>query len=659
MKNTPIIVEEIEKVLKEVNNERYYSKEEKDGQVIKEILNKGIVIEDLNRYEECLIKGILKNDILKNHFTKNIVGSTIVLIDRLIELLEANVHFDNSFTNYKNEIGLAVDRNFIRETNAVVLDFPYKDAILKAGMTKEDVEKFQDVDEDFYHELINAEERDRLFDEKIFVNSKRYDSNGVNYIDSFSDNDNLIIKGNNLIALSSLLEKYEGKVKMIYIDPPYFFENKKQADTFNYNSHFKLSTWLTFMKNRLILAKRLLMDKGVIFVSISDPGQAYLKVLMDEIFEKSDFVETFIWRNSDNPDALGSKSRQGVEYIHAYEINKDNSYKWKGNPSANNDAPLFNSGNGIQTRTFPKGSIKFSIPDGEYKAGEYNSAILETDLLVENSVNKNDVTITGRYKWGQELINKEIKKGTYFLVKSNKFSIRYQRMSASIMSPEKMLDQQYLSKSMGVGTNEDSNSHLKKLGINFSFSKPESLLAYLIRAVTEEKDIVLDFFMGSATTQAVAMKMNRQFIGIEQMDYITTTSIPRLLKVIEGEQGGISKSVNWQGGGSFVYVELMEKSRGYIKDLQKADSYNSLKEIYDRMLDNVDINFKVDLKKVKEIINEAKISVEDMKKMLIQIIDKNQLYYNYSEIEDENVRGLISDSDYKFNKSFYEGDIYD
>lgn len=618
-----------------------------DGKILKTK-----VYEDAMAVKPKLIKLLMDNESLKKIFFVDVDGVIVFDKQKFAWLIESKEFLPDSYTRYRNKIGLVDSKdNLISSSNDVVLSFPYKDCVLVGGQDKEDQKK----DEIFFNELIGSEQITRMLSPKVFTNVKRYSKEGMEETVEFTKDDNLIIKGNNLIALSSLLEKYEGKVKMIYIDPPYFFENKKQADTFNYNSHFKLSTWLTFMKNRLILAKRLLMDKGVIFVSISDPGQAYLKVLMDEIFEKSDFVETFIWRNSDNPDALGSKSRQGVEYIHAYEINKDNSYKWKGNPSANNDAPLFNSSNGIQTRTFPKGSIKFSIPDGEYKAGEYNSAILETDLLVENSVNKNDVTITGRYKWGQESINKEIKKGTYFLIKSNKFSIRYQRMSASIMPPEKMLDQQYLSKSMGVGTNEDSNSHLKKLGINFSFSKPESLLAYLIRAVTEEKDIVLDFFMGSATTQAVAMKMNRQFIGIEQMDYITTTSIPRLLKVIEGEQGGISKSVNWQGGGSFVYCELMENTNVLIDEIQKASEYNidkTKEKIYsdDRIIPYVT---KEEVLKLDKEFDS--MDIEDKKKALISLIDKNKLYVNLSDLEDENYN--IKDEDKNFTRSFYEREV--
>src|SRR5699024_2452692 len=131
-----------------------------------------------------------------------------------------------------------------------------------------------------------------------------------------------------------------------------------------------------------------------------------------------------------------------------------------------------------------------------------------------------------------------------------------------------------------------------------------------------------------------------------------TVSVPRLQKVIEGEQGGISKDVDWQGGGSFVYVELMEKNRGFLKSIQNAETQTELYDVYQFMLEEAEIDFRVDLEAVKDTLNE--LSIEDQKKTHIKIIDKNQLYYNYSEMDDENVRDLIEDSDYAFNKSIYD-----
>ncbi|MDO7864259.1 site-specific DNA-methyltransferase [Brochothrix thermosphacta] len=522
-------------------------------------------------------------------------------------------------------------------------------------MTKENTEG--GYDDAFLNEVIEKDEIDRLFDKKIFVNSKLYNENGESTVTDFnSETDNLIIKGNNLLALHTLKENYTEKVKFIYLDPPYFFNKSKPSDTFSYNSNFKLSSWLVFMKNRLEIARDLLDSDGVIFISISEDGQAYLKVLMDEVFGGDNFVETFIWRNTDNADSLGNKSRSGLEYIHSYEKVKNPNRKWIGKDTENGDAPLLNSSNGIGELRFEKGNIRFNIPDGEYKSGMYPKVELLDDLHVKEGKNINAVRLKGKFKWSQEYLDEEVRKGGDFIIKSKQFSIRYQKSKSNAMAPEKMIDTSYLSKIFGVGSYEDSNSHLEEMKINFTYSKPESLIAFLIRATTDEEDIVLDFFMGSGTTQAVSLKMNRKFIGIDQMDYITTDTVPRLIKAIDGEQGGISKDVTWKGGGSFVYTELMPKNMGYLQDIIHSDTINELKVVYQRMLegtdilDPADISFRADLNK----INWLEI-FSDNKRLLIKLLDKNGLYYNYSEIEDVNVRSLLSDADYLFNKKFYKG----
>lgn len=206
------------------------------------------------------------------------------------------------------------------------------------------------------------------------------------------------------------------------------------------------------------------------------------------------------------------------------------------------------------------------------------------------------------------------------------------------------------------GTNQRAAKEIKDLFGNraFKFAKPEELLRNLISISSKPNDIILDFFMGSATTPAVALKMNRIFIGVDQMDYIKTVGVKRLQKVIAGEQGGISKEVNWQGGGSFIYAELMEKNQIYLKDIQNSQDMDELMSVYSLMKQNGDIDFRVDLDKFEASLKAGELpTLDGRKKELIKIIDKNQLYYNYSDIDDGDVRNLISDTDYKFNKSFY------
>ena len=618
--------------------------------IIEGLLKKDAIITDIDNYKPELVEKILTNPILNEAFTEDIAGVTILKINDIIQMLEVDEYWSNSYTRYINKIGLTTNNRYLDEVTDVVLDFPYKDSILKAGMTKDDVSK-EDAEEPFLNEIVAREEIDVLLDDKIFKNVKKYEKNGSSPVSEIKDTDNLIIKGNNLLALHSLKKRFAGKVKLIYIDPPYYFEEKKDADTFPYNSNFKLSTWLTFMKNRLEVAKDLLDDGGVLLVSMAEDGQAYLKVLMDNVFAKNDFVETFIWRNTDNADSLGKKSRSGVEYIHAYEKKKDPSVRWIGKDAENGDAPLLNSSNPIGTLSFKAGVIRFNIPDGHHFAGQKPSVFLEDDLIIENGKNKNAIRLTGKFKWGQDYLDNEVSKGGDFVIKTDKFSIRYQKAEAGNVAPEKFIDERYLSKIFGVGTNEDAKTHLNELGFDFSYSKPESLLAFFIRAVTSENDLVLDFFMGSGTTAAVAHKMNRQYIGIEQMDYIKTISVERLKKVITGEQGGISKDVNWTGGGSFIYAELMNKNSTFIDAVLNSKNSDELKTIFDDMKSTLDFDFRVDLKEVDQSIWSEDFDTQ--KKILVKIIDKNQLYYNYSEIEDEMIQSQLSESDIAFNKSFY------
>ena len=249
-------------------------------------------------------------------------------------------------------------------------------------------------------------------------------------------------------------------------------------------------------------------------------------------------------------------------------------------------------------------------------------------------------------------LDEEIKKKTYFLIKTSKFSVRFQRIEATLMAPEKYIDEQYLSKVIGVGTNEDATSHLRDMDLNFSYSKPESVIAFLLQATTSEDDLILDYFAGSGTTCAVAHKMGRRYIGIEQMDYIEDCTVKRMKKVIDGEEGGISKIVDWQGGGSFLYCEFLENANVLIEKIQVAteSDISTIKEsIYsdERIVPYI----------TREGLNKADedfetLSLEDKKKALISLVDKSKLYVNYSDMEDQTFK--VSKSDKIFTKSFYK-----
>ena len=546
------------------------------------------------------------------------------------------------YTKYSNKIGLFSNSkgSFIKNDTEVVLNFPFKDTVLEAGMSKEDKgreERFLQID-------IDSKDIDTLEEPKVLTDFSYVDRDGERSLTassdiSFFDEDgelkqNLLIKGNNLLALHTLKSRLAGKVKLIYIDPPYYFNKTKPSDSFKYNSNFKLSSWLTFMKNRLEVAKELLDSNGTILVHIGEDGYAYLKILMTEIFGQKNFVETYIWKNTDNPDSLSKKSRASVEFIIAFEKEIDSSKQYIGKQTENGDGPLLHTGNKLKTLTFPAGSIRFNIPDGRIERGKPDRVIIENEFDIENGFNKQDVQLTGEFVWTQETLNRELANGTVCIVKSEKFSVRAQRLEGKSMAPEKFIDEVYLSKAIGVGTNEDANSHLKKIGIDFTNSKPESVVAFFIRAITQPEDIVMDFFSGSGTTQAAAMKMNRRWVGVEQMDYIEDVAKERLRKVIDGEQGGISKAVDWNGGGSFVYFELKKYNQEYIDRIMEATSLKELEDIYIEMRNNAFLKFWFDRSQFEKDEDFRQLDLDGRKEVLADVLDENQLYLNYADMDD-------------------------
>src|SRR5699024_9283566 len=258
-----------------------------------DVVNKSKVIQDLDGYDTELLEAFISNETIKNNFTIDIAGNIVMQTNKLIELFEADEYWQASYTKYSKKIGLTAGGKFIDESTDVVLDFPYKDTVLKASMSKEDTDK-DDLrpDEPFLNEVIAKEEIDVLLDKKILVNAKKYDENGVHEVDNFSEDDNLIMKGNNLLALHTLKEKYSGKVKLIYIDPPYNTGN----DGFNYNDSFNHASWLTFIQNRLEISKELLCAEGSLWINIDDSEAHYLKVLCDAIFGRDNFVTNIVWQ---------------------------------------------------------------------------------------------------------------------------------------------------------------------------------------------------------------------------------------------------------------------------------------------------------------------------------------------------------------------------
>ncbi|MDC9723881.1 MAG: site-specific DNA-methyltransferase [Urechidicola sp.] len=191
-----------------------------------------------------------------------------------------------------------------------------------------------------------------------------------------------------------------------------------------------------------------------------------------------------------------------------------------------------------------------------------------------------------------------------------------------------------------------------KLNFN-SYPKPETLIGFLIKAVTKENDIVLDYHLGSGTTASTAHKMNRQYIGIEQMDYIETVAVERLKKVIDGEQGGISKAINWKGGGSFTYLELKKYNQTFIEQIEKSKDSKTLLKIWEQMKAKSFLNYNVDIQKQEEHIEEfKKLELSQQKEHLIELLDKNQLYVNLSSMNDKDFE--VSNEEKQVTQDFYQ-----
>ncbi|CAJ1223556.1 hypothetical protein LLWA12L8_FAMOGCFE_00814 [Lactococcus lactis] len=599
--------------------------------------------EDIENFDESLISALMTDELISQSLTKKIGDMTVFDVKKLTELLNYESYWQGSYTKYANKIGLTVGGKYLDENLDVVLDFPYKDTVLTANMSKES-EKLKELrDEPFLNEVIAKSEIDVLLDKKILINAVKYDAEHLEgeKVTKFDEKtDNLIIKGNNLLALHSLKEKYAGKVKLIYLDPPYNTGN----DSFLYNDRFNHSTWLTFMKNRLEVARDLLSKDGSIWINFDENEDGYLKVLMNDIFGRENFVANIIWNHTKQSK---NDERHFSRHYNNLIVFAKNKTKLK---------------NFTKPRT-EKDNINYKNPDndpkGLWRAGDVRSPNLRETLKFDIiAPNGNIIKAPEKgWRWSEQSVKEKIAKGEIVFKKDNSGIIRKiylanqeGRMPENIWFSEE------------AGSTREANSEIKALfGESvFSTPKPEKLLKSVIEIASEVGDIVLDYHMGSATTQAVAMKMKRGFIGIEQMDYINTVSVERLKKVIVGEQGGISKAVNWKGGGSFVYAELMEKNTGFIREIADAITVSQLQAIFNRMKVRGDIDFRVNEKLLSDNLSTwendlgDKLDFGDIQKLLIRVIDKNQLYYNFSEMDDEKVKDLLSEEDVKFNQNFYE-----
>ncbi len=637
-----------------------------DTFMVEGVINKNKLAVLARQYNSGLLNLLMSDEKISNHFFSKLeTGILVFKKDVFLQFLNNKEFLPNSFTAYKTKIGLATGEKYLSENNDVVLNFPYKDCILEGGQTKDDAKR-QEI---FFNETLAPTEINRLLDDKVLTNFKRYDKDGEHEVEELKDTDNLIIKGNNLIALHSLKKRFAGKVKLIYIDPPYNTGN----DSFNYNDSFNHSTWLTFMKNRLEVARELISKDGAIYISIDDKEQAYLKVLMDEIFGKENFLAQFNFqvRYAEKSIAEAKLFKPLIEYTLMYA--KDSTHLKAYPPTI----PYTDDKFIWEIKELTEGTVEEIDGNkvGVFKKGEWELIQVEPDM---NALKETWISgsIYSKMSYGQvyqKIVEPRVEldgNGALYKVYGrgeDGLGYRYYtNPQKSNANRGKMFSGMPLERKAEIESGEavkylpivnfadfagdyGNIRHEGGVALN-SGKKPEKLLKMLMEYVTSENDIVLDFFGGSGSTAATAHKMKRHYISIEQMDYIEDKIVERLNNVIKGDPTGISKDVNWTGGGSFVYAELKNDAQYFKNSIFEATTTEELLELFEIAKKSSFLSYRIDPKKLKP--NEfSQLSLAEQKQVLSEIIDNNNLYVNYSDIDD--IDYGVSAQDKKLNHAFY------
>ena len=634
-----------------------------DGQLIK-----NSIVEAALSLQPNLIKLLLDNDELTSCFFSDVDGIKVFDKVKFQRFVMNKSFLADSYTAYKNKIGLTdEDGRFLSESREVVLSWPYKDCVLEGGQTKEDAKR----DEIFWSETLAPDEINRLTEPKAFSAFKRYDKDGEHLIEHLQDSDNLVIRGNNLLVLHSCLKRFEGRIKAIYIDPPY----NTGDDEFGYNDNFNHSTWLTFMKNRLEVAKALLSTEGCILIHIDHHELFYIGALLDSIFGVENKVQVISVKTA-TPAGFKTVNPGPIdvtEYVLFYTKQKS-AFKFKKayvpvDYNINYNLVLEKADNINDWKFIPiKEAMLKSIGfDSEKQAKEkYGNmwAALKPQLIAQYAYDNADNVVSVRDPHKPTDTVKALMKESrdtgkvieYTKEDGSKSYFYHGGALAFYSNKMQMIDGQKCITELLT----DFWNHISWAGIANeggvklkNGKKPEKLLKQIIEMVSEPHDIILDYHLGSGTTAAVAHKCNRQYIGVEQLDYGNNDSVQRLRNVINGDQTGISKAVNWQGGGSFVYCELAKANDEFVEKIQEATTTEALKAIWEKMKETGYLNYKIDIATIDANAADFEaLSIDNQKRFLIECLDKNLLYVPFSDIDSEEYN--ISDEDKRLTREFYK-----
>lgn len=630
-------------------------------------VKKWVVAEEARNYSPTLLALLLKDAKLRETFFTEVAGATVFKMDAFLKFIEQKNFLSDSYTRYSQKIGLQIGGRFMNQRNEVELVFPYKDCILEGGQTKED----QKRNEIFFNQTLAQDEITQLLEPKVLTNAVRYTAKGKTKFEKISSSDNLIVKGNNLIALYSLKKRFRGKVKLIYIDPPY----NTGEDGFGYNDAFNHSTWLTFMKNRLEVARDLLREDGAIFIHIDIHELSYLSVLADSIFGIDNRVQIISVKTATpagfktvNPGPIDvteyilfyTKRKSSFNFKKGYvpvgyNVNynlfltnpNDNAEDWKFVPIK--DALLEHMGYvsekeakakyGTLWKTISKELIRQFAFENASRVVSVRDPHKPTAFVKEMMAKSRE---TGKVI---PIIRENAEtsyfyKGGAIAFYSNKFH----EIDGELTVTELLTD--FWSHISWAGIANEGGVKLK------NGKKPEKLIKQIIELTTDKGDIVLDFFLGCGTTAAVAHKMGRQYIGVEQLDYGKNDSVARLCNVIEGDKTGVSKAVNWRGGGSFVYLELKRYNQKFIDEIEKAQTTDELTTIWEQMKARAFFRFNIEMQKLDDDMEGFKANtIDQQKQILCSLLDMNQLYVNRSDMDD--AEAGVTEEEKRITKAFY------
>ena len=648
-------------------------------------LLRNAVYEAAMKMDSHLIKILYADEITRAKFFTDIDG--IAVFDKVGFgwVINNRDFLPDSYTRYKNRIGLINSNDYlISSTNDISLAFPYKDCILEFDSTKESIER----KEIFFNETLAVDEVDCLLYPKVFSNVKLYDSQGEHQITTFDKGDNLIIKGNNLLALYTLLPNYNGRIKCMYWDILYNTDNDKVP----YNDSFKHSSWLVMMKNRLEVAYKLLSNDGLIFIQCDDKEMAYLKVLCDEIFNRNNGYINTITVKTKIAGVSGSTEGKSLidatEFILVYAKNKQaislkpttsgtplldvlNDYKETGKSWKYTSVLIDKGTKELLFEDIEKGYKYYGYKDTKsVSVSQYSKmqSISEDDVYLKHydkifRTTNAQSSVRGTVEEKTGHLSYDFVGLEYTPIKGKnagkQIEILYKGASRAMVTflSEMIINDNgtplYKDRVSTIWTDIDYNNLKKEGGVELPFGKkPEKLVSRIIDLCVDDGDIILDAYLGTGTTAAIAHKRNIQYIGIEQLDSHIELSKKRLLNVIAGDSTGVSREFEWTGGGSFVYCELSKLNQKYVDEIENADNDEKLISILEQIIKTGFISYKVNPADIDANADDFEsLSLDDKKRLLMELIDKNQLYVNYCDIDDT---FEISAEDKAFTKSFYE-----